>query len=121
MYGDIKKGLNKIAKVARESEEIINEIITEKFKNVLSKEENNKIYLDYDKLKKENDAILKKIIIHSIKRLENSFIDISEKNILEALDILKKGINRKEKLLKKEIKVAIIKENNKKYFVILKK
>ncbi|MGP1608736.1 MAG: ATP-binding protein, partial [Clostridium sp.] len=128
---DIKKGLNTLSQNIFKQNTYINNIVRNKFNEIRitnsdannnSDTDNNKcIYLDLDldKLKKEDEYIIKEICIYAFNNLK-IIKDISKQNIEDIYNLICNGISGKKICPTKFCEVGIKKINNPKVLYIIK-
>lgn len=118
---DIKKGLNTLSQNIFKQNTYINNLVVDKFNNIriINSDTNKGVYLDLDKLKKEDEYIIKEICIYAFNTLK-IIKDISKQNIEDIYNLICNGINGKKLYPTKFCKVGIKKINNIKVLYIFK-
>lgn len=108
---NIIKALNRMAKINRQDEEIINEAVDNKYSKLNLNEEEGKIILNTLKFNEYTEAMRFRLVRKIIERLLGNTKDIEMIHIKDTCNLIKSNITGKQYILGNKYKVVITKKN----------
>ena len=110
--------LDRLSEVMTVENEFIQEIVEEKYKELLIKEEKEEIILNLKEFNKLHEAIKTKIVFYTIKRCLGNINGVSKIHVDDIIELCKKNIGNKYLTPNKNIKILVNK--GKMYFFVTK-